>query len=66
MGGIDRAIRFAIAAVIVTLYFTEKIDGILAIILVAFAFATTFTGVSGYCPLYTIFGWNTCKVKDKE
>lgn len=66
MGTIDRALRFVIAAVITTLYFTEKIDGVLAIILIVFAFATTFTGITGFCPLYTIFGWNTCKIKEKK
>ncbi|MAO07176.1 MAG: hypothetical protein CL596_00525 [Alteromonas sp.] len=66
MGLMDRGIRFIIAIVILTLYFTGKIDGVLAILLLGFALATTFTGISGYCPLYPIFGWNTCKKKEKK
>ena len=66
MGSIDRALRFIIAIILVTLYFTETVTGFWGIVLLFFAIATTFTGVSGFCPLYPIFGWNTCKMKDKK
>ncbi|MEZ4874967.1 MAG: DUF2892 domain-containing protein [Flavobacteriaceae bacterium] len=66
MGTIDRGLRFVIAIIIVTLYFTGTLNGIWAIVLLVFAVATTFTGVSGYCPLYPIFGWNTCKRKEEK
>ena len=58
MGKFDRAIRFILA-----IYFTGIIDGFWGILLLLFAIATTFTGISGFCPLYPIFGWNTCRIK---
>ena len=66
MGTWDRAIRFVIAITILILYFTNFISGTLAIVLLLFAAATSFTGITGYCPLYPIFGWNTCKIKEKK
>ncbi len=66
MGSLDRLLRFIAAAIILVLYFTGIIHGLLAILLLAFAAATTFTGLTGFCPLYPIFGWNTCKIKTKE
>jgi hypothetical protein len=66
MGNFDRAIRFIIATILVTLYFTGIVSGFWGIILLLFTIATTFTGVSGFCPLYPVFGWNTCKMKEKK
>ncbi|MCB0456408.1 MAG: DUF2892 domain-containing protein [Flavobacteriaceae bacterium] len=66
MGTWDRAIRFVIAITILILYFTNIISGTLAVVLLLFAVATSFTGITGYCPLYPIFGWNTCKIKEKK
>lgn len=66
MGVLDRVLRFVIAAIIIVLYFTNIINGGLAIVLGIFVVATTFTGITGYCPLYPIFGWNTCKIKEKK
>jgi len=65
MGRIDRLLRFVAAAIILTLYFTGVVSEWIAIVLLAFAVATSLTGITGFCPLYPIFGWNTCKVKEK-
>lgn len=66
MGRIDRLLRFVAAIIIVTLYVTGILTGWLAILLLIFAVATSLTGITGFCPLYPIFGWNTCKVKEKQ
>lgn len=66
MGRIDRLLRFVTAAIVLTLYFTGVVSGWIAVILLAFAVATSLTGSTGFCPLYPIFGWNTCKVKEKR
>lgn len=66
MGSIDRAFRLIIAIAAITLYFTGTVTGFWGIVLLLFAVATTFTGISGFCPLYPIFGWNTCKIKEKK
>jgi len=63
MGGGDRTIRLLIAAIVVALYYFEIIQGTLAIILLVFAAIFVLTSFISFCPLYTIFGINTCNVK---
>ncbi|SFC89033.1 Protein of unknown function [Flexibacter flexilis DSM 6793] len=63
MGLVDRGIRIAVALVIATLSFTHVIEGTLEIILLVFGFVFVLTSLVSFCPLYTIFGINTCKVK---
>ena len=59
MGGADRIIRVIIAAVIGTLFITNAISGVLAIILLAVAGIFLLTSLVGFCPLYSIFGLRT-------
>lgn len=66
MGTLDRALQFIVAGIIIILYATGSIDGWVAIVFGFFAIATSFTGLTGFCPLYPIFGWNTRKVKEKK
>ena len=63
MGGTDRTIRLLIAAIVVALYYFGIISGTLAIVLLAFAAIFVLTSFISFCPLYTLFGMNTCKVK---
>lgn len=63
MGTLDRALRFVFAGIIVYLYLDGILHGTLAYVLLLLAIATLYTGISGYCPLYPLFGWNTCKSK---
>lgn len=63
MGGLDKAIRLGIAIVIAVLYFTNVISGTLALILGIAAGVFALTSLISFCPLYTILGINTCKVK---
>lgn len=63
MGGTDRIIRIIIAAVIGGLYYFGKIDGTLAYVLMGLAIVFLLTSFINFCPLYTLFGINTCKVK---
>lgn len=65
MGTIDRIVRVLIAAVVAVLYFTKIIDGVLAIVLGAFAGIFILTSLIGFCPLYTLVGINTCKKDNK-
>jgi len=60
MGTADRIIRLVIAAIILTLYFTNIIGGTLCLILLIFAAIFTLTSIAGFCPLYTVFGLSTC------
>lgn len=63
MGTSDKIIRFALAAVFAALCFTGTVTGILGIVLLVFAVVFVLTSLVSFCPLYTLFGINTCKTK---
>ncbi len=63
MGNTDRIIRVLIAAVIAILYINNAITGVLAYVLLALGAIFLLTSLAGSCPLYSLFGINTCKVK---
>jgi len=66
MGMADKIIRVIIAAVFVILYFTETVSGTLGIVLLALAGIFVLTSLISFCPLYTLVGINTCKMKKKS
>ncbi|MFN3997882.1 DUF2892 domain-containing protein [Algoriphagus sp.] len=63
MGSTDKIIRLIIAAVLVVLYFTGTLTGTLGIIALVVAAIFTLTSLVSFCPLYTLLGIKTCKVK---
>jgi Protein of unknown function (DUF2892) len=63
MGMLDKKIRLAVAVLLAGLYFTNTITGTLALVAVIVAAVFALTSVISFCPLYTLFGSNTCKVK---
>ena len=63
MGAIDQLIRILTAITIAVLYYLGKIDGTLAIILMAVAVILILTSLVSFCPIYNIFGINSCKRK---
>lgn len=64
MGSADKVIRLIVAAIVVALYFTNVISGILGIVLIALAGVFVLTSLVSFCPLYAPFKINTCKVKE--
>lgn len=54
----DRAIRGATALVLLCLYLSGIIHGIIANILMILACMLTLSGALGYCPLINLFGFN--------
>lgn len=64
MGNIDRIIRVLIALVVIALYFANVISGTVAIVLLALSGVFILTSIISFCPLYVIFGINTCKKND--
>ncbi|TKC00423.1 YgaP family membrane protein [Pedobacter cryophilus] len=66
MGNADRIIRIIIAATIALLYFNNIITGTLGIILMVFAAVFVLTSLISFCPLYTLFGWNSCSTKSRD
>lgn len=63
MGSFDKALRIIIALVFIVLYVTNVISGTLGIILLVLAAVFVLTSFISFCPLYTLFGINTCKTK---
>lgn len=63
MGGFDRIIRVLIAAVFAYLYFGGIVTGTIGIILLVLGGVFVLTSLVGFCPLYTMFGLNTCPRK---
>ncbi|WP_298367285.1 DUF2892 domain-containing protein [uncultured Lutibacter sp.] len=65
MGNTDKTVRILIAILIAALYYTNIINGTLAIILMAVGIIFLLTSLLNFCPLYTIFKINTCKISKK-
>ena len=66
MGNFDRIFRILIAVVIAILYFTHVVTGTWAIVLIIIGAIFLLTGFISFCPLYAIFGINTCAVKHSK
>ncbi|KQC30373.1 YgaP family membrane protein [Flagellimonas eckloniae] len=63
MGNIDRIIRFVVAVIVAVLFYQNVISGTLGYVLLALAGVFLVTSFVSFCPLYTLVGLNTCKVK---
>ena len=66
VGSVDKIIRIIIA--IVALYAAYTCDEVTSpwnYVLYAVAAIMVLTSVMGCCPLFSIFGMNTCKIKEK-
>lgn len=63
MGNADRAIRVILAIVAAVLYFTGTVTGTWGMVLLVLGGIFLAVSAIGYCPLYAIFGINSCKNK---
>lgn len=63
MGGADRTIRIIVALAVIGLYYFGHIQGTLAYVLLVLSGIFVLTSLVSFCPLYTLFGMNTCKTK---
>ncbi|MEK6477870.1 DUF2892 domain-containing protein [Catalinimonas sp. 4WD22] len=63
MGISDRAIRVIVALLIVVLIYSGTLSGAWAIVLGAVGGIFVLTSIMGFCPLYVLFGVNTCPAK---
>ena len=63
MGKIDKIVRFTIAVIIALLVYYGVIEGALSYILLTVAAVFLLTSLTGFCPLYGLFGLNNCKVR---
>ena len=57
---VERALRVLVGAALIALYFVGPKTpwGLVGIVPLA-------TGLLGSCPLYTLFGWSTCRTTSK-
>jgi len=63
MGTADRIIRILVAALFAYLYFSGTVTGTLGLVLVILGGVFVATSLISFCPLYAIFGMNTCAKK---
>ncbi len=66
MGKTDKFVRLALVIVIALLSYFNIVTGTLAYVLLAVSVIFLVTSFMNFCPLYTIFGINTCKIEDKK
>ena len=65
VGQTDKIIRILLAVIIAAVYyFTDWIPGTLGLILIIVAIILLLTSLFNFCPLYRLFGFSTCKVKE--
>lgn len=63
MGNVDRFIRITLAVIVAILFYSNVINGTLGIVLLVLAGVFVLTSFVGFCPLYALFGLNTCPIK---
>lgn len=63
MGNTDKGIRIIVAIAVALLYYFNVIEDTLAYVLMAVAIIFLLTSLINFCPLYKVFGINTCKIK---
>jgi hypothetical protein len=66
VGNTDKLIRIIMAIVLGTLYLTNTVSGVLGIVVLVFAIILVATSLISFCPIYPLFGINTCPNKNKK
>lgn len=61
MGSADKIIRYALAGIFIALYLMEVATGALGIAFLVLSAVFVVTSFVSFCPLYALFGANTCK-----
>lgn len=62
---LDRGIRAIVAIVAFVAAFAVGISSFLGIVLAAVGVIMAITAVAGFCPLYRVFGFSTCRVEQQ-
>lgn len=66
VGRTDALLRFLVALALVASAASGSVTGIWAIVAYAIAIVFAATAYFGTCPIYTLFGINTCPVKPAD
>ncbi|NER10579.1 Protein of unknown function [Muriicola jejuensis] len=62
MGTLDKIIRVVVALTAAALVYYDVVQGVYSYVLLTITAIFLFTSLIGFCPLYGIFGINTCSV----
>lgn len=65
MGNVDKGIRIVVALLLLLAIYMELVTTPWSIILLVVAGVLVLTSFLNFCPLYTLFGINTCKTERK-
>ncbi len=65
MGSSDKIVRVLIALVFIGLFAAGIISGTVGYVLLVLAGVFILTSIFSFCPLYAIFGMNTCSTAKK-
>lgn len=65
VGNIDKGIRIVVALLLLLAIYMELVTTPWSIILLVVAGVLVLTSFLNFCPLYTLFGINTCKTEQK-
>ena len=66
VGNFDRIARVVLALVLIALYATDVVSGTLGIVLSVAGVVFAATSMVSFCPIYAIFGINTCSVSQAK
>ncbi len=66
MGALDKIIRTVIALVAAALVYYNVVEGVYSYILLTITAIFLLTSLIGFCPLYGLFGINTCPARDRS
>ncbi|MGY8914611.1 MAG: YgaP family membrane protein [Flavobacteriales bacterium] len=59
MGAVDRWMRFSLALAMGLLIYYNVVGGFMSYALLAVIGVFALTGLVGFCPFYSVLGWNT-------
>ncbi|AXY74186.1 DUF2892 domain-containing protein [Paraflavitalea soli] len=66
MGAADRIVRLLLAALMVYLYYNQVVTGIWGIVLLVVSMVFVLTSLIGLCPLYSLLGINSCRIRKQH
>lgn len=66
MGKTDKLIRLAVVIAIALLTYFNVVTGTISFVLLGIAIIFLVTSFLNFCPLYALFGVNTCSVEEKK
>ena len=65
LGTLDKVIRLLTAVILIILFYSGVLNGIVGIIFLVIALLLTLTSLLSYCPIYKLLHFNTKSKKTK-